>query len=104
MAGKKQLPPVWVAGDEDSPSEPMGLLDAISSGKRIDELRAMLLITSRHIVNPNTLPRDLAALMRQQREMSIEIEELEALEAAEREQLGVSKLDAEDTKFNPHTA
>ena len=71
MAGKKQLPPVRVL-------EGKGVAAAES---RLEELRAMRRVLAAHIDSENTLARDLAPLMRQAREISVEIEQLEAREA-----------------------
>lgn len=81
MSGKKQLPPVRVVADGES-APPMNVSDAAAHGTRLDELRAMRRVLAAHIDNENTLARDLASLMRQAREVSKEIEELEAVEAA----------------------
>lgn len=85
MAGKKQLPPVPLRkrGGET-------FTDAVREGDRLAELRAMLRVLAGHIDSENTLARDLAPLMRQAREISKEIEELEEKQAAESgEDLGV---------------
>lgn len=71
MAGKKQLPPVRVLGGKG-----VGAAES-----RLDELRAMRRVLAAHIDSENTLARDLAPLMRQAREISVEIEQLEAREA-----------------------
>lgn len=81
MAGKKQLSPVRVATDEDAVISTLS--GAFSSGTRLDELKAMYRVLAAHIDSENTLARDLAALMRQAREISKEIEDLEAREAEE---------------------
>ena len=76
MAGKKQLSPVRVvAPDETAP--PATMSDAIRTGSRLDELKAMHRVLAAHIDSENTLARDLAPLMRQAREISLEIESLE---------------------------
>ena len=80
MAGKKQLPPVRVVQDDEK-AAPATFSDAISRGTRLDELKSMLRVLGAHIDNENTLARDLAPLMRQAREISKEVESLEALEA-----------------------
>lgn len=80
MAGKKQLPPVRVV-EGDEKADPVTVTSAIAGGTRLDELRAMRRVLAAHIDNENTLARDLAALMRQTREISKEVESLEALEA-----------------------
>lgn len=75
MAGKKQLPPVRPVGpDEIAP--PQSYLVAAERGERIDELKAMRRVLAVHIDSENTLARDLAPLMRQAREISLEIEQL----------------------------
>ena len=82
MAGKKQLPPVRAVADDEKAS-PETLSGAITRGTRLDELRAMRRVLAAHIDNENTLARDLAPLMRQTREISKEIEQLEAQELEE---------------------
>jgi len=95
MAGKRQLSPVPL---HKASEQTFG--DAIRSGDRLDELRAMLRVLSGHIDSENTLARDLAPLMRQAREISKEIEELEAKRAAEAEEdLGVV-VDISDEGFD----
>lgn len=80
MTKPKQLPPVRVVQDgEEAPDASMQ--GAVRSGNRLDELRAMRRVLAAHIDSENTLARDLAPLMRQAREISKEIEELEAAEA-----------------------
>ena len=76
MAGKKQLPPVKIVRDGEA-APPIKVSDAVT---RLDELRAMRRVLAAHIDSENTLARDLAALMRQAREISKEIEDLEAIE------------------------
>lgn len=90
MAGKKQLPPVKIVqeGDSAPPST------VSSSVTRLDELRAMRRVLAGHIDSENTLARDLAPLMRQAREISKEIEDLEAIEA----EAGVSVDDSGSTE------
>lgn len=82
MAGKKQLPPVRVVEDDEK-ADPVTVTSAIAAGSRLDELRAMRRVLAAHIDNENTLARDLAPLMRQTREISKEIEQLEAQELEE---------------------
>lgn len=112
MAGKKQLPPVslrTVGDDErapepDVPAEPMSLREAVASGSRLDELRAMRLILVTHMEHKNTLARDLAALTRQVREISKEIEGLEVQEAERLKQLdedGGAESGAADVAWRP---
>lgn len=80
MAGKKQLPSVRIATDDDVAVSTVS--GAFNSGTRLDELRAMYRVLAAHIDSENTLARDLAALMRQAREISKEIEEMETVESA----------------------
>lgn len=81
MAGQKRLPPVRVVAEgEELP--PQTFSEAAARGTRLDELRAMRRVIGAHIDSENTLARDLAALMRQAREISKEIEELEGAEAS----------------------
>lgn len=102
MAGKKQLPPAWEEEPGDAPQDdgnkPMKLMEAIGSGSRLDELRALRWIVSQHLASPTTLPRDLAALIRQQREISKEIEELES--ASKPDALDEA-ADTDDARFDP---
>lgn len=101
MAGKKQLPPVRIATEEDRPAPPMSLRAAAEHGTRLDELKAMRLILVTHMENENTLARDLAALTRQVREISKEIESLSP--SLEKDDLGKA-ADTDDEVFNPHFA
>lgn len=100
MAGKKQLPPVRLATDADSPAPPMSLTEASESGNRLEELKAMRRIIVAHMVSETTLARDLAALTRQVREMSKEIESLEKMEA-EREAEVASDNGSADAQWKP---
>lgn len=77
MAGKKQLSPVHVVTDADSPHLP----SVSRASSRLDELRALRAVLAAHIDNPETHARDLAALSRQIRDVSKEIEDLEPVEA-----------------------
>ncbi|QEP06178.1 hypothetical protein [Glutamicibacter sp. ZJUTW] len=98
MAGKKQLPPVRIATDDDVPLEPMSLADAIAHGTRLDELYALRRIVSAHIEHPNTLAREIASLVTRQMAISKEIEELEL--ADKPDALGKA-ADTDDAKFDP---
>lgn len=93
MAGKRQLPPVWDDSDDGA---------AVSGGStgadsRLDRLVAMRDVMTRHVDNPNTLARDLAALVRQIREVDREIEELE--QEAEVREAAVSEVGSGDAPF-----
>ena len=72
MAGKKQLPPVRLVNDDDAPD----------AETHLENLKAMHLVLKAHIHNENTLARDLSPLVRQARDISREIEELEGKAAA----------------------
>lgn len=100
MAGKKQLPPVRPVGSDES-APPQSYSDAASRGQRVDELKAMRRVLAAHIDSENTLARDLAPLMRQAREISKEIEDIEtaALEAVERDAEVVT--DVADAEWRP---
>ena len=89
MAGKKQLRPV--APDERAPR--------VES--RLDKMRAQRAVLDAHIYNENTLARDLAALIRQAREMDKEIESLEVLETETRSQEDDAANGAESAKWRP---
>lgn len=99
MAGKKQLPPVRLVGPEDK-AEPSTVAAAFESGDRLAELRAMYRVLAAHIDHENTLARDLAALMRQAREISKEIEALEVQEAEAERKVG-SVNGAADAEWKP---
>lgn len=94
MAGKRQLPPVKVVSGADSPV-PQTVSGAVD---RLSELRAMRRVLAAHVDSENTLARDLAALVRQLRDISKEIEELEAGEA---EGVGVIADDGSDSSDAP---
>lgn len=78
VAGKKQLPPVRVV-QEGEKAPPATIASAL--GNRLDELRALRRVMAAHMDAEGILARDLAALSRQFRDVSVEIEELEAIEA-----------------------
>lgn len=100
MAGKKQLPPVRAVGpDETAP--PVTMSGAIKSGTRLDELRAMRRVLAAHIDSENTLARDLAPLMRQAREISTEIESLQALEIERQAEEEDVTNDASEAQWRP---
>ena len=83
MAGKKQLAAVHVPapGSDDVPSSVLGATD------RLGELKALRAVIAARIDDPQSLARDIAALSRQLREISKEIEELGALESERRADL-----------------
>ncbi|WP_346844606.1 hypothetical protein [uncultured Rothia sp.] len=96
MAGKKPLEPV------DMDSEPVGgsVTEAAEKGTRLDSLKALRRVITRHIDSDRTLARDLAALSRQYISVSKEIEELEALEQQySDEAVGVDDGAIEDAPF-----
>lgn len=61
---------------------------AAERGSRLDSLKALRSVVTRHIDSENTLARDLAALSRQYLLLSKEIEELEELEKQYSDQMG----------------
>lgn len=77
---------------------------AFNEGTRLDELRAMYRVLAAHIDSGETLARDLSPLMRQAREISVEIEELEAMAASAAEVAAedVEGVDGEYS-FDPST-
>ncbi|MFW0112125.1 hypothetical protein [Rothia sp. P5766] len=88
MAGKKQLEPLDLAARPVAGS----VTEAAETGSRLDSLKALRSVVTRHIDSENTLARDLAALSRQYLLLSKEIQELEELE----KQYGDEGGDAED--------
>lgn len=97
MAGRKQLRPVRT----DERPAPSTMSGAVERGTRLDELKAMRRVLAAHIDSENTLARDLAPLMRQAREISSEIESLEARDA-ERVAMEVDNADgATDAVWRP---
>lgn len=97
MAGKKQLRSV--APPESSHVTTVS--GAINGGTRLDELYAMRRVLAAHIDNEQTLARDLAALMRQLREISKEIESIELVEAEDSNQGGVKHSEPSSTAWRP---
>lgn len=78
MPKPKQLPPVEVDFEGEAT-----LSEAIEkTGNRLGELRSLRQILAGHLDSPNTLARDISALARQYRDVSKDIEELEAQQAA----------------------
>lgn len=98
MAGKKQLPPVRIATDDDIPVAPKTLDQAVKEGTRLDELIALRLIISAHIQSENILARDLKALSVELRDISKEIESLTP--SGEKDELGKA-ADTDDERFDP---
>src|SRR5690625_4118589 len=97
MAGMKQLPPVQVLVDGSKVS-PDTLSGTFACSTRLDDLKAFLWVLAAHIDNENTLARDVAAVMRQAREISKEIEDLEAKES----ELDVEAVDdVADAEWRP---
>lgn len=88
MAGKKQLRPV--AADERAP--------VVES--RLDKMKSQRAVLDLHIYNENTLARDLAALIRQAREMDKEIESME-IQASEDQQWGDDDGNSGDAVWRP---
>lgn len=100
MAGKKQLPPVRPVGPDES-APPQSYSDAAARGQRVDELKAMRRVLAAHIDSENTLARDLAPLMRQAREISKEIEDIEAAEAEAAEAEAEVDVNVADAEWRP---
>lgn len=89
-----------LATETDTPTPPPSLQEASEAGDRLEELKAIKRILVSHMVAENTLARDLAALTRQVREMSKEIESLEAQEAEKAAEVG-SDNGATDAAWEP---
>ena len=100
MAARKHLKAVEAAGGPEVPRVDLSVSAAAESGDRLEELRAMRRVISRHIDSPDTLARDLAALTRRQMEISREIEALR--NETEGDALGKA-ADSPDETFNPAT-
>ena len=101
MAGKKQLPPVRLATDSDKPVPPKSLSDAFETDDRLLELQAKRRILIAHIESPNTLARDLAALMRRDDELAKQIDDLIEQRNKTEDELAQA-ASTEDAVFNPH--
>lgn len=97
MAARKHLKAVGEPSD-NVPRAELSVHDAAESGDRLEELRAMRRVISRHIDSPETLARDLAALTRRQMEISREIESLR--NESEGDAIGKA-ADSPDETFNP---
>jgi hypothetical protein len=89
MAGRKQLRPV-------APDERAQVVES-----RLDKMRAQRAVLDAHIYNENTLARDLAALIRQAREMDKEIESLEIQESENRSLEDDAFNGAKSAKWRP---
>lgn len=85
MAGKKQLPPVTIAPKDSEES-------------RVDRLRGMRRVLESHIYSGQTVARDLSPLIRQAREISVEIEEIEQEQA---DLVEVNVIDGDSTEDAP---
>ncbi|MBV9290976.1 MAG: hypothetical protein JO222_00895 [Frankiales bacterium] len=68
---------------EGEKAEPQTIVEAIEAGNYLAELKLTHLRIGRAVSNPETSPRDLAALTRRQTEISKEIQALVAARAAE---------------------
>lgn len=90
MAGKKQLPPVHLVGDGSG----------VEPEDHLANLKAMKRVLDSHIHNENTLARDLSPLVRQARDISREIAEIEEkLAAAEAEVVAHDDSSTDDAAF-----
>lgn len=96
MAGKKQLPPVR-AVIEGETAPPLSYSNATINGGELEKLRAIERVVAAHIDNENTLARDVASLVRQARDISRRIDELEA----EEEVTEVRNGGKAESKFRP---
>lgn len=101
MAGKKQLPPVRLANDSDKPVPPKSLSDAFETEDRLLELQAKRRILIAHIESPNTLARDLAALMIRDDDLAKQIDDLIEQRNKTEDELAQA-ASTEDAVFNPH--
>ena len=100
MAARKHLKAVDESEAPTMSGSGLSVSAAAESGDRLEELRAMRRVISRHIDSPDTLARDLAALTRRQMEISREIEALR--NETEGDALGKA-ADSPDETFNPAT-
>ena len=98
MAARKHLKAVNEPVGKVARAVELSVHDAAESGDRLEELRAMRRVISRHIDSPETLARDLAALTRRQMEISREIESLK--NESEGDAIG-NAADSPDETFNP---
>lgn len=97
MAGKKQLEPLELTSKPVAGS----VTHAAETGSRLDSLKALRSVVTRHIDSDRTLARDLAALSRQYLLLSKEIEELEAVELQEQENVDEVPDGGQDEPFDP---
>lgn len=85
-------------GERATPDKPItSVLAAAEHGTRLDELKQMRRVIARALDNPNTSPRDLAALSRRQIEISKEVESIQAQAKEEAREHGVTS----DEQFDP---
>ena len=82
MAARRNLRPV--SADERKTNEPRTILEAVESGSRLDELRAMRRRIARVMDAADTPARDLAALSRRQLEIGREVEAILVAEDEDR--------------------
>lgn len=87
--GKDEAPP--------PPAKPKTLLEAVDSGDYLAELKATHQRIARTVNNPETSPRDLAALTRRQLEIS---KEIRAIALAIEEEAGGSGEPTPDESFD----
>lgn len=81
MAARK--PALRAVAPGERAARPSTILEAAEAGDRLEELRSMRRRIARTLDNPDTPPRDLAALSRRQMELGREIEALVAREGEE---------------------
>ena len=106
MAGKKQLAPVHVATPDDLLVVPLSLEEALLRGDRLAVLEAKRRIVIAHISNPETLARDLNALMRTDAELDKQIAEEKIIRASKKGAQPspgeVVDISTGDVAFDPH--
>lgn len=101
MAARKSAPrksPLRAVGDGEAlPEKPKTLLEAVEAGDYLAELKATHQRIARTVNNPETSPRDLAALTRRQLEIS---KEIRAIELANEQEGGVNGEPTPDAEFD----
>lgn len=91
MGAKRSLRAV--AADETAPTKPKTITQAADGGTARELLVAMRARIAETVENPNTPPRDLAALSRRLLEIAREIEAIDVREAEEADESGATPDD-----------
>ena len=92
MASRK--PPLRAVGPEEkAPEKPKSLLEAVADGDYLSELKRTHERIARAVNDPETSPRDLAALTRRQLEIS---KERRSIELAQKREGGDAGLAADE--------